>query len=265
MQDVLAQALHVHDLSRMHLESSDLDHIMAPLKTRKGRRKFQESYDTFVTSFCIPLLHSVAMSKNLFHNTSVPHHGGGGNGGTRITYRYQAFPKIRVVRPGDASQGPQCDTAVGHSIGYLRFHIPLTPAFGTNALYTESHPGKEDWHPLQTKSVGLGYVFDGGRCINFNLENTTDSTLVALDFVVAIYSDYDDDDDATRDYPFVDADGLCNQKALEDQYSMSGPGFYDEAVIDIHPGSPLWQIVAKKSNRKNKLLDPDERVGYPFA
>jgi hypothetical protein len=100
------------------------------------------------------------------------------------------------------------------------------------------------------------------------LENTTDSTVVALDFVVAIYSDYDDDSDGDvdgLDYPYVDADGLCNKKALEDQYSLSGPGFYDEAVIDIHPGSPLWQIVAKKSKRRNKLLDPDERVGFPFG
>jgi len=255
MHEVLSEVLGVPDISRLHEQpSGDLDQLMAPLKSRKGRRKFQESYDNFVTSFCIPLLHSLAMSKNLFHE---------GNGDTRISYRYQAFPNIRVVRPGDASSGPQCDTALGHSIGFLRFHVPLTPSYGTNALYTESHPGKEDWHPLQTKSVGLGFLFDGGRCINFNLENTTDSTLVALDFVVAIYSAYEEEDD--EQYPLVDADGLCNRKALEDQYSVGGPGFYDEAVIDIHPGSPLWQVVAKKHGRTNKLLDPDLSSGFPFV
>jgi hypothetical protein len=273
MHQILAQTLGVEDLSRLHdqqqksqpltdftnnhTETDTLKHLMAPLKCRESRRHFQESYDNFVTSFCIPLLHSMAMAKSLFHGV----HSTSGN--TRISYRYQAFPNIRVVRPGDASKGPQCDTSKGHNVGFLHFHIPLTPSYGTNALYTESHPGKEDWHPLQTKSTGLGFLFDGGRCLHFNMENTTESTLVALDFVVAIY--YSDPTDTG--HPVVDPDGLCNQTALEDPYSLAGPGYYDEALIDIRPGSPLWQCVAKKKgDRKyNKLLDPDVRNGFPFA
>jgi hypothetical protein len=151
-------------------------------------------------------------------------------------------------------------------VGYLHFHVPLTPSFGTNALYTESFPGKEDWHPLTAKSVGLGYVFDGARCIHFNMENTTDSTLVALDFVIAMYSDdsspFDDDITRTGFFRAASGDELCHRRLLEDHYSLAGPGFYDEAVIDVGLNGKSWQIVAKK--RGGRLLDPDERVGFPF-
>lgn len=243
LHEVLAETLGVRDLSKLH-ELVGLGEAMAPLLTRTGRRPFQEAYDAFVTSFCIPLLHSMAMSQNLFHGAS-----------SRISYRYQAFPKIRILKPGDASDGPHCGTSNGHSIGFLHFHVPLTAAMGTNALYAESHPGKEDWHPLITKSVGLGFLFDGARCLHFNMENTTSDTSVALEFTVAIYGDRTEDE-------YVDGESLCTRSILEDHFSLSGHGFYDEAVIDLSPQSPSWQVVAKKHG--GDLLDPDYRVGFPF-
>jgi hypothetical protein len=245
LHEVLADSLGAHDLSKLH-ELGDLREVMAPLLTRTGRRPFQEAYDNYVTSFCIPLLHSMAMSQNLLHGSA-----------SRISYRYQAFPKIRIVRPGGASDGPQCGTSNGHNIGCLHFHVPLTAAMGTNALYTESHPGKENWHPLITKSVGLGFLFDGARCLHFNMENTTKETSVALDFVVAIYDDRMENDD------YVDGESLCTRSILEDHYTLSGHGFYDEAVIDLSPGNPSWQIAAKKHG--DQLLDPDSLVGFPFS
>ena len=246
IHEVLTETLAIQDLSRIH-EEGDLHQLMEPLRTKEGRRLFQEAYDNFVTSFCIPLLHSMGMAKNIFHAATDS---------SSISYRYQAFPGIRVVRPGETSEGPKCDTANGHSVGFLHFHVPLTASFGTNALYTECHPGREDWHPLIAKSVGLGFLFDGARCLHFNMENTTDSSCVALDFVVAIYGD-----SHAQDY--VDGDSLCNRTILEDQFSVAGPGYYDEAVIDVGLGSPQWQIVAKKYG--NHLLDPDHRVGFPFV
>jgi hypothetical protein len=131
--------------------------------------------------------------------------------------------------------------------------VPLTAAMGTNALYTESHPGKENWHPLITKSIGLGFLFDGARCLHFNMENTTETTSVALDFVIAIYNDRMDIDD------HVDGETLCNGFILEDQFSEQG--FYDEAMIDLK--SLQRQLVAKK--RGDRLLDPSEFVGFPCS
>jgi hypothetical protein len=241
LHEILAETLGVDDLSKLH-EAGDLRDIFSPFLSRTQRRPFHAAYDNFVTSFCIPLLHSMAMSQNLFHGAV-----------SRISYRYQAFPKIRIVRPGDASRGPECGTSSGLSIGYLHFHVPLTAAMGTNALYTESHPGKENWHPLITKSIGLGFLFDGARCLHFNMENTTETTSVALDFVIAIYNDRMDIDD------HVDGETLCNGFILEDQFSEQG--FYDEAMIDLK--SLQRQLVAKK--RGDRLLDPSEFVGFPCS
>jgi hypothetical protein len=245
LHKVLAESLGIQELSKMH-EGIDLNEVMMPLQSRIGRRKFQESYDNFVTSFCIPLVHSIAMLKNIFHSASP---------GSPISYRYQAFPNIRIVRPADTSNGPTCDTAIGHNVGCLRFHVPLTPSFGTNALYTESYPGREDWHPLLAKSFGLGFLFDGARCLYFNLENTTNATSVALDFVITFYQD-------GGNVGYVDGECLCDKTNLGDKFSDAG-GYYDEAIIDMGVRSPSWQIVAKKHG--NNLLDPDHRVGFPFA
>lgn len=244
LHEALAKTLNVQDLSLLH-EEPDLQQTLQPLLHRETRRSFHAAYDAFVTSFCIPLLHSLAMSQNLFHDVGTQSH---------VGYRYQAFPKIRIMRPGDTSDGPQCGTSNGHSVGYLHFHVPLTASMGTSALYTESHPGREDWHPLSTKSVGVGFLFDGARCIHFNMENTTEATSVALDFVIAIYSD---------GASYYDSESLCSRTVLEDQFSLAGPGFYDDAVIDIGLGSPTWQIVAKKHG--HHLRDPDHRVGMPFS
>jgi hypothetical protein len=239
LHQVLAETLGVEDLSQLHNHPiTDKQELLAPLLTPEGRRRFHESYDHFVTSFCIPLLHSLALTKNQFHNTSP-------TAGSGIHYRYQAFPCLRVVRPGEFSIGPHCDTAYGHSIGNLNFHIPLTPTFGTNALYTESHPGKEDWHGLTTKSPGLGFLFDGARCLHFTMENTTDATRVSIDFRIAIFRGT--------------GEGLCAKELLADRFSNAGPGYYDEASIQTGVGS----FVAKKDG--NHLFEPDARVGFPFT
>jgi hypothetical protein len=149
------------------------------------------------------------MSKGIFHHQTTINHNHNNNNDSSsssasnnncISYRYQSFPSIQINRPGDpcSAHVPLCDTIRGHSIGYLQFHVPLTPSFGTNALYTESHPGKEDWHPLLAKSVGIGFLWDGARCLHYTMENTTNKTCVSLNFRIAIYREddtYKEDDD----------------------------------------------------------------------
>jgi hypothetical protein len=188
LHSILATTLGVDDLSTIHQNPiQDKRSLLSPLLSAKKRQAFHECYENFVTSFCIPLLHSLAMKENLFHQfTSSSSSAVLGINHDEICYRYQAFPCLRVIRPGEFSIGPHCDMSYGHSLGNINFHIPLTPTYGTNALYTERHPGREDWHPLETKSVGLGYVFDGARCLHFTFENTTVHTRVSLDFRIAI-------------------------------------------------------------------------------
>lgn len=233
LHQVLSETLGVQDLACIHELKVDKRQLLRPLLDRRSRQRFHECYDSFVTSFCIPLLHAMGMSKNIFHTTS--HYAS-----NRITYRYQAFPTIQVVRPGDAPcVGPHCARADGHSIGCLTFHIPLSSSYGTNAMYVESHPGREDWHPLTTKSVGLGYLFDGARCMHFDLVNTTKTTRVSLDFVVLIYRE--------GDSIVPSSNGLCSSDSLEDNFSRAGPGYYEEAMIDLGVGvSSALHMVAKK-------------------
>jgi hypothetical protein len=85
------------------------------------------------------------------------------------------------------------------------------------------------------------------------MENTTPVTRVSIDFRVAIYRE---------DYSI----GLCTREMLEDRFSREGPGYYDEAVIETGRGMVPWTeyFVAKKRN-PHVLLEPDKRVGFPFA
>jgi hypothetical protein len=262
---ILAQTLNVQDLSQVHqVVNADL---MKPLLCRDTRRAFHVAYDNFITSFCLPLLHEIAMIKNIVHSASH-----------RVTYRYQAFPNISIVRPGDEATLPTCQTAQGKSIGCLYFHIPLTPSHGTNALYAESYPGKEDWHPLQAKSFGLGYLFDGARCLQFGLENTTKSSRVSLDFSVALYCEssvakpnHCRHQNRAEDRHTV----LCPPELLHDAYSRGGPGYYEEAVIDLsrptatssarHNAGTKRCTSMVQRKRGCRLMEPDGRMGAPFV
>merc|ERR1711957_1146490 len=141
---ILADTIGVEDLSLVHQhEEQNKKKLLSPLLNPDSRKIFHECYENFVTSICIPEIHSKAMSDGLFNITSSTRN----CGPEEICYRYQAFPCLRVMRPGEFSIGPHCDMAYGHSIGNINFHIPLTPTFGTNALYTETHSGRENWHP----------------------------------------------------------------------------------------------------------------------
>lgn len=132
--------------------------------------------------------------------------------------------------------------AQGHSIGNISYHIPLTATFGTNAVYTESRPGREDWHPLVAKSPGLGFQFDGARCLHFNLKNETDITRVSLNFRIAIIrapescAGYDPEDQ------------LCCPELLKDKFSQDI--FYDEVVVNVG-NSDGWQVRSVSTTQRH--------------
>ena len=85
--------------------------LLFPLLDKSNRERLHACYQNFVTKFVIPLLHSIALSQNIFQTTS------GDEASSSITYRFQQFPCIRIVRPGEFSIGPHSDIAYGHSIG----------------------------------------------------------------------------------------------------------------------------------------------------
>jgi hypothetical protein len=243
LHDVLSSVLGLDDLTKAHLV--DETDLLLPMLHREQRVRFQAVYDSFVLSVCLPLLHSLAMSNHIFQY----HHR---ENNERVTYRYQAFPTIQVSRPEDFSvdrhgsapqlpchEVPTCDTILSYSPGCLTFHVPLTPCGPANSMYTETRPGREDWHPLDTKAIGLGYLFDGARCLSFYLPNTSNQCSVALTFRVQI----------------------CQDEMQHDMYSSTGPGYYEEAIVNLQPGSDA--AISKKSGQ-GRFLAPDHRNGYPF-
>ena len=227
LAQILAETLGVEDLSKIHLEcplKKDKGRLLATLQNRGKRRKFHQCFDSFVISQVIPLLHSQGLSKGVFYTNRHQLRQGKPQS---IIYRYQAFPSINIVRPGESSTDPHCDMSQGHSIGSISYHIPLTQTFGTNALYLESRPGREDWHPLVTKSPGLGFQFDGARCLHFNLKNETDITRVSLNFRIAITRAPD-----CNDIAYDPDDQLCCPELLKDKFS-GVENFYDAVEVNM--------------------------------
>jgi hypothetical protein len=245
LQHLLARSLQIDDLTRLHqLGRTSDDLVLSLLRDPDRRRAFHAAFDGFVTSFCIPLVHSLAITQSVCHSSST-------STADQITYRYQAFPSVRIVQPGDPASPPVCDTMLGHSIGCLHFCIPLTPSPGDGAtLYVESHPGREDWHPLQTRAFGLGFVFDGARCLFFDLGgDASNGTSVSLHFRVMLYREHRGRSGAIA----MDADdGLCPLRMVEDRLSRTDSTYYEEAVVDMgrRPQSSyaahLHQLVMKK-------------------
>lgn len=65
----------------------------------------------------------------------------------------------------------------------INFVLPLTLSVCQNALYIESRPGAEDWHPVLLDYGKLKRFF-GALCVHWTPENCSDATRVSLDFRV---------------------------------------------------------------------------------
>ena len=97
---------------------------------------------------------------------------------------YQCPPTLRVHMPGRAPTIAQhCDSEYDrHHAGEINFWVPLTPVGGTNTLWTESEPGKADFHPFDLPTVGQAVRFNGYKCRHYTLANETGQTRVSFDF-----------------------------------------------------------------------------------
>lgn len=104
-----------------------------------------------------------------------------------------APPTLRLHFPGPRALGkPHRDRDyAGHTGAEINFWVPLTRAFGTNALYVESAPDVGDAAPLALE-YGDCFRFDGENCRHHTVANTTDTTRVSLDFRCIPLSLYED-------------------------------------------------------------------------
>merc|ERR1711981_506931 len=70
-----------------------------------------------------------------------------------------------------------------HHGAEINFWIPLTRVWGSNSLFVESRPGKEDFHPLELGPGELA-IFNGSKCLHYTRANDTNCTRVSFDFRV---------------------------------------------------------------------------------
>ena len=231
--DDLAQLHANHDTAVLQTKKD----ILKPLLEASSRDPFHQIYERFVCDFIVPYLHKRVVDEK---ETCKDR---------RLYFRYQAFPCIRVVRPGEFSIGPHCDLAYGHSIASLNFYVPLSaPIMGTNAIYLETQPDGEDWQPLlyPNGNEGVAVLFDGVECLHFTLENMTPFTRVSLDFRVSV-SDYDD------------VKSLHESRDWQDRYS-SPAGYY--AFCQSSQSGDSDEIKVQRLGERPDTID--RRVGFPF-
>ena len=132
-------------------------------------------------------------------------------------YFVQAKPCIRFQQPSNKrTTTPHCDSFYGHQPGQINFWLPLTRSFGSNSLYSESEPGKRDFHSFDCNlnllnnnqsannegkmtmidtgnNVTEMMRFYGNECVHFTEANRTEITRVSLDFRIVPGFVYDDD------------------------------------------------------------------------
>lgn len=244
----LQTLLQVDDLALLHqITTSSKRQLLQPLLSVTQREEFHQIYQRFVCDLIIPHLH-----KQWYRHNNQNNNNNNSTTTTKLLCRYQAFPCLRVVRPNEFSIGPHCDLAYGHSIASLNVYVPLSaPIRGTNALYVESSPGREDWQPMchddhdNDNDNGVTMIFNGVECLHFTLENTTADTRVSLDFRVAL-SDQAEPLHTTADW--------------QDRYSAP-EGYYAfcESIWNGNGNEPVQ--VRQMGQVPNEV---DRRVGFPF-
>ena len=98
---------------------------------------------------------------------------------------YQREPNIRCHYPSTGRQLVlrHCDADYHHQPNEINFWVPCTSSYGTNTLWTESEPGRGDYHPCEL-SVGQFLQFYGHQCDHFTFPNDTPHTRISIDFRV---------------------------------------------------------------------------------
>jgi hypothetical protein len=232
------------DLSRLHERvHGDLGkrgarpekrELLAPLLDAHRRKAFQDCYEKLVLEYILPHIESTIPLQS-----------------RRGVHYYQAFPCVRVVRPGEFSIGVHADCNYGFQAGNVNFYLPLTRIAGSNSLAIESAPGKEDWHFLDL-DYGQIHRFHGAVCAHFTPENTTEDTRVSFDFRVVCGAVYH----ASESDRFSASPGYYVRAQLEEQELDTG--------VDVHGSLPL-PLRRQKWVRCEPLPVPDYRVGFPFT
>lgn len=150
-------------------DSDTYQHTRFYNKMRSGWVELESSYEMFIRHEIFPLI-----------------------GGDKLVY--QKFPTFRIHFPDNKVVSEwHCDGQDGynHPKGEINIWLPLTVAFNTNTIWTESEPGLKDFHPIDI-DYGQYLMFNGNECVHGNKINTTTLCRVSFDFRVIPFKDYDE-------------------------------------------------------------------------
>jgi hypothetical protein len=103
---------------------------------------------------------------------------------------FQNIPNLRIQFPGNLAVGSwHRDGDYNHNPEEVNIFLPLTNAYGTNTIWTETIPHKKDYQPLSA-NYGEFWLWDGVKLEHGNKINLTAETRVSLDFRVIPFTKY---------------------------------------------------------------------------
>jgi len=98
---------------------------------------------------------------------------------------YQREPNLRCHLPGTGSllTGKHRDADFYHQPNEVNVWLPVTLAFGTNSVWSESAPGRGDHAPFEAEPGGA-VLFWAAQCEHYTVPNETGATRLSFDFRV---------------------------------------------------------------------------------
>lgn len=106
-------------------------------------------------------------------------------------YIYQSFPSIRIQYFNSVTIPPHYDSDdIGrHPDGEKNFLIPITRMYGSNTIFIETEPRKEDYVGVEMEHGEL-FMFNGNKCTHYNTRNIEKNVRISMDFRILLLSDY---------------------------------------------------------------------------
>lgn len=106
---------------------------------------------------------------------------------------YQTRPTFRVHAPGNIAVAKwHKDKAYNHSANEINIYLPLTRAFGSNTIWSETEEDKGDYQAMEAE-VGEYYIWNGANLLHGNKKNDTNASRVSIDFRLIHSENFDYD------------------------------------------------------------------------
>ena len=183
-KEYFQELFNFEDLSKIHLKSEDYnknidkikDGVLSDVDTDLHKIFYKDikSNNRFKDLYC-NLIKDIY--NNLFPNEDV--------------LIFQSFPSIRIQFFDSIVVPPHydADDLGKHPIGEKNFILPITSMFGSNTIFIESEPRKEDFKGIEL-NYGELFYFNGNQCTHYNMKNTEDNIRISLDFRIILKKDY---------------------------------------------------------------------------